>query len=383
MSLLVFKIMKPSASFHGIAYNDKKQKKGEANLLYRNNFRHLQEGCRTPSKAEAIRFMEAFCSLNTRIRNKQFHAILSCKGKSISHEKLKAYGLEIIEKMGYGNNPVMIYGHSDTMHNHIHIITTRIGADGKKIPHHFERKRACEILQQIIGTDYKKEMNQDVKDVLQYHCSTIAQYRLLFEMKGYDTKMNEDSLELFKYGTRQGNVPLTEIEQKMKMPLSVNIHQIKALLFKYKKQYSSRLKNENGSKYTTAKPRLQSDLTEFMKQRFGMEFIFFTAKDHEKTPYGYVMIDHRHKAVIKGSDIMKLQELLQEHESRVIPSLRPERNTGEKEDTACQKEGSNEFENQESFYIPVERMINDIEHDVERDVHKEEHTQKRKRGRFI
>ena len=303
--------MKPSASFHGIAYNEKKKNEGTANLLHFDNFRHLQESGRIPSKGEAMRFMKAFCSGNTRIRNKQFHAILSCKGKDISNDRLKTYGLEIMEKMGYRNNPIMIHGHTDTKHNHIHIITTRIGPDGKKIPHHFERKRSNEILQEIIGTDYKKELQHDIGSVMKYYCATIPQYQLLFELKGYDTKINGDNLELFKYGTHQRIVSLDELNQKIKQPQTANIQQLKALLFKYKKQHSSKLKKENAGKYTTAKPRLQSELTQFMKQRFGVEFVFFTAKDNEK-PNGYVIIDHNNKAVLKGNEVMKLQTLIGE-----------------------------------------------------------------------
>lgn len=386
MSLLVFKIMKPSASFHGIAYNEKKQKKGEASLLFWNNFRHLQEAGRIPSKSEATRFMEAFCSANTRIRNKQFHAILSCKGTSISNERLKTYGLEIIEKMGYGNNPVMIYGHQDTKNNHVHIITTRIGPDGRKIAHHFERKRSCEILQQIMGTDYKKEVAQDINDVLQYHCSTVVQYQLLFEQKGYDTKISGGQLELFKYGTKQENVPLEKLEQEIKQPVTVNTNQIKALLYKYKKLYHSKLKKEHPQKYTTAKPRLQSDLTQFMKQRFGMEFIFLTSKGHE-APYGYVIIDHTNQAVLKGSEVMKLEQLISEAPLTQKQAYEPENKKLQITDNPDLNNPNfdKDLLQKEKYIpaIPIEATIGKIEAEVEKDLSKEHDLPRRRRGRFI
>lgn len=377
--------MKPSMSFHGIAYNEKKKKEGKAELLFCNNFRHLQEGDRIPTKAEAIRLMEAFCSANTRIRNKQFHAILSCKGKFISNERLKNYALEIMEKLGYANNPIMIYGHNDTVHNHIHIITTRIDASGKKIAHHFERKRSNDILQQIIGTDYKKELAQDVNDVMQYHCSSVAQYQLLFEMKSYDTKVDQDNLELFKYGTYQGNIALKELEQKTKQMRAVNVPQMKALLYKYKREFSSKLKKENPDKYTTAKPRLQSELTEFMRRRFGLEFIFFTAKQNEN-PYGYVIINHNNKAVLKGSEVMKLQALISEgnltnkqNTEAIIKELKindPDLNNPNFDRELLLKK-----------YIPdlhiIESTIDRIENEVERDLSKEHDLPRRRNGRFI
>ncbi len=387
MSLLVFKIMKPSSTFHGIAYNDKKEKKGEAELLHWDNFRHLQEGGRIPSRAEAIRFMESSCFGNTRIRNKQFHAILSCKGRYISNERLKAYGLEIITKMGYAKNPVMIFGHNDTRHNHIHIVTTRIGPDGKKIPHYFERKRSNEILQQIMGTDYKKELAQDISEVSKYHCSTISQYQLLFELRGYDTKLDNDNLELYKYGSFQGTVKLAELQKIMERQTPANIAQLKALLYKYKRQYNSKLKKEDPKKYTTAKANLQSDLTRFMRHRFGTEFIFFTSKGYG-VPYGYVIIDHNNKTVLKGSEVMKLQDLMQETQTvdrkpdlKAISETHLNQQSAQESDQELSAHGK-----PKTIYIPdmpLTRLIDEIEKDVEQDLHKEENTQRRRRGRFI
>lgn len=49
---LVFKIIKPSATFHGVGYSDKKQKKGTGKLLYAENFGHLHFGNNHITKKE-------------------------------------------------------------------------------------------------------------------------------------------------------------------------------------------------------------------------------------------------------------------------------------------------------------------------------------------
>jgi hypothetical protein len=37
-------------------------------------------------------------------------------------------------------------------------------------------------------------------------------------------------------------------------------------------------------------------------------FVYFTGKKHGK-PYGYAIIDHDHKTIIKGGDVMSLGQL--------------------------------------------------------------------------
>lgn len=383
MSLLVFKILKPSSTFHGIDYNERKKSKGKAALLFFNNFMHLQEGAKTINRKEAKDFMNWWSDSNKRTQNKQFHAILSCKGKSIPLKRLKDYGLEIMDKLGYQSNPILVYGHDDTQHYHIHIITTRIDGNGKKVPHQFERKRANQILNQIIGTDYSKEVKNDIDQVISFHAQTLAQYKILFELRGYDTKADNVNLNLFKYGTKQGELPLQEIENKINQPFGNNSEQIAALIYKYKKQYAVKLEKENDGKYTTKKKTWQSDLTRFLHQRFGLQFIFFSAKGHEQ-PYGYTIIDHTNKVVYKGSDVLKMQVLLN---SESVPANEKNEIDSKLEKQTDNNSSTNEksgysspyFSNDHSF----ESFINRIEHDVEKEVHNEEHSKKRKKGRFI
>lgn len=381
MSILVFKILKPSSTFHGIDYNERKKSKEKAALLYFNNFMHLQEGAKAISRKDAKGFMDWWCSSNTRIRNKQFHAILSCKGKSIELNRLKDYGLEIMNHLGYKDNPVLVYGHNDTQHNHIHIITPRIDADGKKISHHFEKKRANQILNDILDTDYSKEVKKDIDQVLSYHCSTLAQYKLLFEQKGYDTRSEGQNLHLYKYGTHQSALALQKINDCVNQPFNIKQKQISALLHKYKRQYSAKLYKEDSGKYTTKKKALQSDLTRFLQQKFGLEFIFFTGKSHQ-IPYGYVIIDHQHKAVYKGSELMPLQTLL----TSTAPDIDNNHPDATRKSIKDQEAQNQQFPISSNKYvpgIPIESLINNIENDVERDVYKEEHSKKRKKGRFI
>lgn len=105
MSQLVFKIMKPSASFHGVDYNEKKQDKGQANLIHMQHFGHLQDGRTKVSRQVMKKYLAYFSQMNTRKKSQQFHCILSCKVQTFTTYQLKEKALLLMLKMSYGGNP--------------------------------------------------------------------------------------------------------------------------------------------------------------------------------------------------------------------------------------------------------------------------------------
>ena len=52
----------------------------------------------------------------------------------------------------------------------------------------------------------------------------------------------------------------------------------------------------------------KEELRQLMKQKFGVDLVFHGSKDK---PYGYTIIDHQSKTVLKGGDVLKLKDLLQ------------------------------------------------------------------------
>ena len=52
----------------------------------------------------------------------------------------------------------------------------------------------------------------------------------------------------------------------------------------------------------------KEELRSLMKQKFGVDLVFHGFKDK---PYGYTIIDHQNKTVLKGGEVLKLKELFQ------------------------------------------------------------------------
>ena len=115
---MVVVVLKAATSFAGIDYNERKNEEGKSELLVAENFAMNPDNLK---KSDYIAYMESVCRTNPAVKAKQFHAVISCKGREYSAEDLKNVALQYINKMGYGNNPYMIYFHSDTENNHVHI----------------------------------------------------------------------------------------------------------------------------------------------------------------------------------------------------------------------------------------------------------------------
>ena len=375
MSNLVFKIMKAAASFHGVEYNEKKLKQGSASLIHFENFGHLHLGNEKNSAEEFIKYFKQHSKINERIKKPQFHAILSCKGNLYTHEALKEHGLNIMRHLGYEGNPLLIYAHGDTDNNHIHIVSSRIDNKGQKINHDFEGKKANQLINQLLNLDTKQEYREHIETVLQYSVVTIAQLALLMENLGYDVKVGEIKIFFYKHGLEQGTMDKTEVQRKIKND-TVNKPSpafIKAMIYKYQHEYSPVLAKKNAPVYSSEKRKFESGLTNFLKSKFGLEFVFFTGKGQEK-PYGYTCIDHNTKAVYKGSEIMKIEQLV--NPVQITEAVQRNKagiaGTEKTVDSYSQSTTLNDGDNYTNMPLrnfAIDDIIADIQRQVEADLH--------------
>lgn len=67
----------------------------------------------------------------------------------------------------------------------------------------------------------------------------------LMEINGYKIQKKDGQFLFFKHGEMQGCINLSAIDKRISLggTLNENIHQIKALIYKYRKQYSGKLRS--------------------------------------------------------------------------------------------------------------------------------------------
>lgn len=285
---MIVKIFKAASSFTAVNYNERKNENGKSELLVAENFNAPCE----LSKKEYIAYMERVCESNQRVKNKQFHATISCKGKEYSVDQLKDIAQTFIKDMGYGKCPYLIYFHSDTENNHVHIVSTRVDKEGHKINDRMEAIRSQRVLNAILKQDLKLNADKDVKDALSYKFKSIAQFKMLLEQRGWKVYDKDDTIVLHRCGDTHYKIDINKVNFTPKSQNDlIRNKQIAALIHKYKR---------------TNTP---IELKNLMKEKFGIDLIYHYGKGKD-TPYGYTIIDHQNKRVIKGSDVVDLDVIL-------------------------------------------------------------------------
>ena len=291
---MIATILPSSTNFHAVEYNEMKVAKGKAELIEMANFGYIgMLGSYTPK--DLTDYLISYSSSNTRIKNAQFHLAISCKGNEYSQEELVRIARQYLKEMGYGEpgQPILIYAHHDTDNNHIHVITSRVDPHGKKINYNHERLRSQEVINRIMGVNEQLRIGEAVSEALQYSFTSIPHFRAILETMGYECFPGNDELILKRSGVIQDRVKNEVIEARCKKD---NIQdkkrtaQIRAILRKYRDMSSGK-----------------TELQETMKSKFGIDLLFMGSKD---APYGYLIVDHKNKSVYKGSEILKLKELL-------------------------------------------------------------------------
>lgn len=312
---MLFKIGKPAKTFAAINYNSNKaDKKMTAKLTHSENFGYLQDQNKI-SKEEFENYLRKYSERNNNIKKPQFHGILSSKGRIHSYEELKQSALEIMYKLGYEGNPILIYEHHDTDNNHVHIVSSRVDIYGKKIKDSHEKRRAMAILNDMLAIKPDQEWEIDLGMASSYHVTNLSQFLLLLELKGYKVQKTDRDYHFYKYGKSQGKLAEATISELIfkednRQTAIAELQSMRAIIKKYQYRYGGELVRKDDLVNTTDKNNFRSNLTEFLSKTFGWQFVFFVAKG-KKEPYGYAIIDHKNKLVHKGSDVMKLHELVQ------------------------------------------------------------------------
>ena len=127
-----------------LGYNFKKVEKGEASILLAQGLYQNKEG--TYTMAEVFPDMQALIPEKCRTKKMVFHCSLNPHpDDKISDEQLVQVAREYMEALGYGNQPYIVFKHSDIAREHIHIVSLRVDGEGRKINDKFEKRRSKKI----------------------------------------------------------------------------------------------------------------------------------------------------------------------------------------------------------------------------------------------
>ena len=129
-------IKHPASIKRVLNYNEKKVQQKKAELIYAGNFIKNTDELTFREKLERF---EKQMALNQRAETKVMHVSINYHPndaakltRDMQIELAKAY----MEKIGFGNQPYLVYEHTDSGHPHVHVVTTLIREDGSRINTH-------------------------------------------------------------------------------------------------------------------------------------------------------------------------------------------------------------------------------------------------------
>src|SRR5690554_4017294 len=145
---MIAKIGKGSNIYGAILYNQQKVERENGSVLLLNKVPDTIDG--KYSTQYFNKCFEPYLSANIKTEKIVRHISLNPDPKDkVSDEQFTEMAQEYMERMGYGNQPYIVFKHTDIDRTHIHIVSTCVGIDGKKIPDDYDHPRSMAICRDL------------------------------------------------------------------------------------------------------------------------------------------------------------------------------------------------------------------------------------------
>jgi hypothetical protein len=321
-----------------IRYNEEKVNDRQAVLLAADGFPLPASELKLHHK---IKWFKEIVSRNQLTELNSIHIVLSFHRK----DKLKGVDLEqlsrdYLEGIGFSGQPFLLYKHKDTTTPHLHIVTTNIRDDGKRIDTHLIGKRLSSPVREKLESKYNlirargrreqermlqgireediyedtKRLRAKLRNIVRevfdtYHYSSFEEYALILRLLGVKADKGEAGTRMLQYnglvyaplnydGVQDGKS--IKASQIYSSPTMDNI----TLRFDQNKQHR---KNYRGRAILVMRQALavcsDAHMLEEKLKADGIEIVFHT--NDENRAFGLTLVDHVTRNVFKGSELGK------------------------------------------------------------------------------
>jgi len=333
---MVAKISSSNDLYGALAYNQNKVDEDRAKVIFSHKMIENIDG--NFDMQTCLQSFEPYLLANKRTEKPVLHISLNPDPKdNLTDEQLSEIAQEYMQKMGYGDQPFIVYKHEDIERKHIHIVSLRVDENGKKIDHNFEHRRSmdvCRKLEQkygLIPADQKQRQeglplkpvkyeNGDVKHQIanvirpiakDYHFLSLKEYKALLTL--YNTGVEEVRGKI-KGKEYKGLIysALNDKGEKVGNPFksslfgkSVGMENIEKRIEKSAEIIKNRKLKERSKKVITAAMRTTGNRADFEKalEKQGISVVF--RSNEQGRIYGATFIDHEQKCVFNGSRLGK------------------------------------------------------------------------------
>ena len=334
---MVAKINYGSSLYGALAYNGEKVNEGVAKILETNKVFSPADG--THDISACMQDFMAYMPSHVLTKKPVIHISLNPHpDDSLTDEQFSAIAWEYIEKMGYANQPFIVYKHEDIDRHHLHIVTLAVDERGKKIndgnnfytstrilkeleqkygliPAQMRKEKEVFRLQKVCygdGENLKKQLASVIKPAAKfYHCPSLKEYRALLstynicveEVKG--EIRGKTYMGLLYFATDDKGNKVGKVFKSSLFGKSVGYETLQNG-FKASKE---KLKEKHLAPKTKAivagalkRSATREDFRGNLHHR-GIDVIF--RENEEGRLYGVTFIDHNNGCVINGSRLGK------------------------------------------------------------------------------
>lgn len=333
---MVAKIGRGSNLLGVLLYNYEKVEDDNGNILHTHRMIHPLDGQWDTSVL--ARSFEPYLIVNQRTEKPILHISINPDPKDeVSDNDFKEIATEYMQEMGYGNQPFVVFKHTDIERTHIHIVSVCVDEQGKKINDAFEKRksmRVCRALEEKFGlqsaldkkegedkalfqpvdyrkADLKSQLASIVRYIHQYYqFQSLGEYTALLKLLNIGTEKVEGEL----HGEhRRGLVyfALDENGEKASNPFKSSLFGKKAGLPSLEKQMEQHKPQLNKQDKSTLKQHIKNALkttqskAEFRKALIPHKISVVFRENDQGRLYGVTFIDHNTRCVWNGSRLGK------------------------------------------------------------------------------
>ena len=208
---MVIKIHQVANTENAFRYNEKKVKEGVATFFQSRNTLSVNPFMYDVN--HRLKNLLDIEKLNPRVKNKCLHISFNPStedylklGDKIIREEID----NMMQHMGYGNQPYFVYKHKDLERVHFHVVSTRIDQQtGKKIKDNYEKQKMQKFIQKL---EEKHQLTQK---------ETLEQSNFKFSAKSRNYKQNLENL--FKHLNGLSEITSKEMYDKALKIFNVEI----------------------------------------------------------------------------------------------------------------------------------------------------------------
>ena len=334
---MVAKINYGSSLYGALAYNGEKVNEGVAKILETNKVFSPADG--THDISACMQDFMAYMPSHVLTKKPVIHISLNPHpDDSLTDEQFSAIAWEYIEKMGYANQPFIVYKHEDIDRHHLHIVTLAVDERGKKIndgnnfytstrilkeleqkygliPAQMRKEKEVFRLQKVCygdGENLKKQLVSVIRPAVKfYHCPSFKEYRAL--LSTYNICVEEVKGEM--YGKPYNGLVYFATDDKGKKvgnPFKASLfgkavgyealqNRFKASKEKLKEKHlapKTKAVVAGALRRSAAKEDFRANL-----HRKGIDVLF--RENEQGRLYGITFIDHNNGCVVNGSRLGK------------------------------------------------------------------------------